>query len=180
MRYFYIKDGAVFIPEAINPDLVKLAKAIIKTCRLSFKAQMKTNALQNAIRACKRDAMLDALQKCIAKNKTMYNKDMALTGVTVGEVEDTFFDDKDDAFLQNQLSILVDFALINTVIEARMMPLLSAACEKTLNKKLDRILFFTNQTEILNPEDEDEEAPADGAPADTAESADAETADAAE
>ena len=28
MSLFYVKDGEVFIPEAINPELIKLAKAI--------------------------------------------------------------------------------------------------------------------------------------------------------
>lgn len=161
MRYFYVKDNEIFIPEAINPELVKLARAIVKTCRLSFKAQMKTTALNNAAKTGNKDAMLTAMQKCIAKNKTMYNKDMVLTGVKIGEVEDSFFDDKDTAFLQKQLAILADFAVINTVIEARMMPLMSAACEKTLNKKISEILFFTNQTEILDPnsvEDPEDEA----------------------
>ena len=34
----------------------------------------------------------------IKTNKSLYNDDMALTGVTVEEVEDSFFDDKDDEF----------------------------------------------------------------------------------
>ena len=37
MSYFYTKDGEVFIPEAINPELVKLAKAIIKSSGVSLK-----------------------------------------------------------------------------------------------------------------------------------------------
>ena len=49
MTYFYKKDGEVFIPEKINPDLVKLASAIVKTCKLTFKFQMKTTSLTNAL-----------------------------------------------------------------------------------------------------------------------------------
>ena len=48
MSYFYKKDGEIFIPEKINPDLVKLASAIVKTCKLSLKLQMKTTSLKNA------------------------------------------------------------------------------------------------------------------------------------
>ena len=36
MIYFYKKDGEIFIPEKINPDLVKLAFAVVKSCKLNF------------------------------------------------------------------------------------------------------------------------------------------------
>ena len=150
MSYFYTKDGEVFIPEAINPELVKLAKAIIKTCRLTFKFQMKTTSLANAVKAGKPDQMLDVMQKCMEKNRKLYDSDMALSGVKIGAVDDGFFADKDADFLKNQLNVLIDFAYINCVIEAKMFPLMSAACEKTLGKKISTLLFFTNQTEILD------------------------------
>lgn len=157
MSYFYTKDGAPFIPEKINPELAKLAMSIVKTCRLSFKCQMKTTSLTNAIKGGKKDVMADIMQKCMEKNRSLYNSDMSLTGVEIKEVDDSFFADKDEEFYKNQLAILVDFAYINTVVEARMMPLMSAACEKTLNKKINQLLFFTNQTEILEDTSEDEE-----------------------
>ena len=85
---------------------------------------------------------------------------MALAGVKVGAVDDAFFSDKDEAFFKNQMNVLLDFAYINTVIEAKMFPLMTAACEKTLGKRINTLLFFTNQTEILETPDEteDEEA----------------------
>lgn len=161
MSLFYVKDGEPFIPEAINPELTKLAKAIIKTCRLTFKYQMKTTSIKNAMNSGKKEQMLDILQKCLEKNRKLYDSDMALAGVTVGTVDDDFFDDKDEAFLANQMNILLDFAYINTVIEAKMFPLMTAACEKTLGKRINTLLFFTNQTEIIavnEDETEEEEA----------------------
>jgi len=53
MVYFYKKDGEVFIPEKINPDLVKLATAVVKSCKLNFKFQLKTTSLANASRQAK-------------------------------------------------------------------------------------------------------------------------------
>lgn len=157
MAYFYKKDGEIFVPEKINPDLAKLAQAIVKTCKLSFKLQMKTTSLNNAVKTGKKEQMLDIMQKCFDKYKKLYNQDMSLTGVTVEEIDASYFDDKDEAFLKAQLQILLDFAAINTVIEARMMPLMSGACEKTLGVPLNKIKFFTNQDVILE-EPEDEEA----------------------
>ena len=95
MTYFYKKDGEVFIPEKINPDLVKLASAIVKTCKLTFKFQMKTTSLTNALKAGKKEQLISLMQKCYEKNKRIYDQDMALAGVTIEEVEDSFFDDKD-------------------------------------------------------------------------------------
>ena len=37
-----------------------------------------------------------------------------------------------------------------------MMPLMSASCKKILNKNIDELLFFTNQTEILKLGEETE------------------------
>ena len=157
MPYFYKKDGDIFVPEAINPELVKLAKAIIKTCRLTFKFQMKTTGLTNAVKSGDPAKMLDMMQKCIEKNRKLYDTDMALSGVKEETVEEDFFADKDAEFLKNQLNVLIDFAYINCVIEAKMFPLMSAACEKTLGKKINTLKFFTNQTEILTVSEEDEE-----------------------
>lgn len=156
MSYFYKKDGEIFIPEKINPDLVKLATAVVKTCKLSFRFQMKTTSLTNAIKAGKKDQMLSLMEKCFTKNKKIYDQDMALAGVTVEEVDGAFFDDKDVDFLKAQLQILVDFAMINTVIESNMMGLLSTSCEKVLGVPINKIKFFTNQDVILE-ESEDEE-----------------------
>ena len=158
MTYFYKKDGEIFIPEKINPDLAKLAFAIVKTCKLSFKLQMKTTSLNNTLKAGKTEQMHDIMQKCFDKYRKLYNQDMSLTGVTVEEVDDAFFNDKNEEFYKAQLQILLDFATINTVVEARMMPLMSGACEKTLGVPLNKIKFFTNQDVILEePEDEEYE-----------------------
>ena len=154
MTYFYKKDGEIFIPENINPDLVKMANAIIKTTKIGFRLQLKTTAINNAIKAGKRDKMLDIMQKCFKTNGSAYNDDMSLTGVTVQEVEDNFFDDKDDDFIKAQLKVLYDFAVINTVIESRLMNLLSASCEKMLGTPINKIKFFTNQEEILELDEE--------------------------
>lgn len=154
MTYFYKKDGEVFIPEKINPDLVKFANAIIKTTKIGFRFQMKSTAIANALKAGKREQMLAIMQKCFNANARIYNDDMALTGVTVCEVEDSFFDDKDDEFIKNQLKVLLDFAAINTVIESRMMSLLSASCEKVLGTPINKIKFFTNQDVILELDEE--------------------------
>ncbi len=157
MAYFYMKDGEIFVPEKINPDLAKLALAIVKTCKLSFKLQMKTTSLNNAIKAGKKEQMLEIMLKCLEKNRKMYNQDMSLTGVTVEEVDASYFDDKDEEFFKSQLAILVDFAAINTVVESRMLPLMSGACEKTLGVPLNKIKFFTNQDVILEEPEEEEE-----------------------
>ncbi len=158
MTYFYKKGGEVFIPEKINPDLVKLATAVVKSCKLNFKFQLKSTSLNNALKAGKRDQMLAIMQKCFVNNKSIYDQDMSLAGVTVEEVEDSFFDDKDDEFIKNQLKVLVDFAMINTVVESKMMALLGASCEKVLGVPINKIKFFTNQDEILEEEEDEEEA----------------------
>ena len=98
--------------------------------------------------------MITIMQKCFATNKSLYNDDMALTGVTVEEVEDNFFADKDDEFIKNQLKVLLDFAAINTVVESRMMSLLSASCEKVLGTPINKVKFFTNQDVILELDEE--------------------------
>ena len=158
MSIFYVKDGAPWIPEAINPELAHLAKAIVKTCRLTFKLQLKTNAIENAIKKGDAPAMADLLQKALTRNRAAYNNDMALTGVSIGTVDDGFFSDKDAEFYKKQLAVLLDFAAINCVVEAKMFPLMANACEKTLNKPINQVLFFTNQTEILHEEEEEEAA----------------------
>ena len=154
MAYFYKKDGEIFIPEKINPDLVKLAFAVVKSCKLTFRYQMKTTSLQNALKAGKRDQLLSLMQKCFEKNRKIYDQDMSLAGVIVDEVEDSFFDDKDMDFIRAQVQILIDFAVINTVVESKMMGLLSASCEKVLGTPINKIKFFTNQDVILEEEEE--------------------------
>ena len=156
MTYFYKKDGEIFIPEKINPDLVKLANAIIKTTKIGFRYQLKSTAISNALKAGKRAQMLSIMAKCFQTNGRLYNDDMALTGVTVEEVEDSFFDDKDDEFIKSQLKVLVDFAAINTVIESNLMGMLSASCEKVLGTPINKIKFFTNQDVILELDEEEE------------------------
>ena len=157
MTYFYKKDGEIFIPEKINPDLVKLASAIVKTCKLTFKFQMKATSLTNALKSGKKDQLVSLMQKCFAKNKKIYDQDMALAGVTIEEVEDSFFDDKDIDFLKAQVQILVDFAAINTVIESNLMKVLAASCEKALGTPINKIKFFTNQDVILEEAEDEEE-----------------------
>lgn len=156
MSYFYVKNGEPWIPEKINPELAKLAKAIVKTCHLSFKFQMKSTALNNALKSTDKDQLFSVMQKCMEKNRVLYNKDMSLSGAKIEEIDDAFFADKDAAFFKEQIAILIDFAAINTVVEGKMMPLMSAACQKTLNKQLDELLFFTNQDMIYKDEDEEE------------------------
>ena len=154
MSYFYVKNGEPWVPESINPELAKLARAIVKTCHLSFKLQMKTTALNNAMKSDDRDQLFSVMQKCMDKNRKLYNDDMSLSGAKIEEIDDAFFADKDAAFFKNQLAVLVDFAAINTVIESKMFPLMSAACQKTLGKELNQLLFFSNQDKIYIEEAE--------------------------
>ena len=162
MSIFYVKDGAPWIPEAINPELAHLAKAIVKTCRLTFKLQLKTNAIENAIKKGDAPAMADLLQKALTRNRAAYNNDMALTGVSIGTVDDGFFSDKDAEFYKKQLAVLLDFAAINCVVEAKMFPLMANACEKTLNKPISELLFFSNQgTPPAKQAPDEAEAPAE-------------------
>ncbi len=156
MAYFYKKDGEIFIPEKINPDLVRLANAIVKTCKLSFRFQMKSTAINNALKGGKKEQMLNIMQKCFNVNKRIYDQDMALTGVTVEEIDEAFFADKDEEFFKAQLKVLLDFAAINTVIESNLMSALSASCEKVLGTPINKIKFFTNQDVILEIEEEEE------------------------
>ena len=157
MSYFYKKDGEIFTPEAINPDLVKLANAVVKSCKLTFRFQMKSTSLTNALKAGKEEQLLSLMQKCYEKNKRVYDQDMALAGVTIEEVDDAFFQDKDVDFLKNQVKILVDFAAINTVVESNLMKVLAASCEKVLGVPINKIKFFTNQDVILEEAEDDEE-----------------------
>ena len=102
--------------------------------------------------------MKSLIQKCFEKNGALYEKDMELSGVKIGDIDDGFFADKDDEFFKNQIKVLIDFACINTVVESKMMPLMGASCKKVFDKNIDELLFFTNQTEILKLSDEEEEA----------------------
>ena len=156
---FYTKNGEIYTPDKINPQLTQMARAIIKTCHLDFKYKMKSNALINTQKEGKIEKMADSLQKCLAKNKALYEQDMSLSGALIGEVDDAFLADKDAAFYKDQLQILIGFAAINTVIEARMFALMSAASEKTFGKKINELKFFCNQTEILNDDETPEETP---------------------
>lgn len=149
MSKFYLKDGEPFIPESINPQLTRLANSIIKATKISFKFKLKSTSLQNALKSGNTEQMKELIQKCFEKNGALYEKDMELSGVKIGDVDDEFFADKDDAFFKNQVKILIDFACINTVVESKMMPLMSASCKKIFDKNIDELLFFTNQTEIL-------------------------------
>lgn len=169
MSMFFVKDGEPFIPEGINPDLAKIVKAVVKTCRLTLKAQMKTNGLINAANSGNADQMKEIALKCIERNRIGYNADMALTGVKVGEVDDAFFADKDEEFWKSLLEVLVDMGYIRTVVDARALSIVGGALEKVLGIKLNEINFFVNQAEIL---DEDEVVAA--AEAEAAENAEAE------
>ena len=103
-------------------------------------------------------AIATALQRLYEKNKRIYDQDMALAGVTIEEVEDSFFDDKDVDFLKAQVQILIDFAAINSVIESNLMKVLAASCEKALGTPINKIKFFTNQDVILEEAEDEEEA----------------------
>lgn len=161
MSLFYVRDGEPFIPDEIGRELAKLAYAIVKTCRLSFKVQMKTTAINNAIKSGDREQMHNMLQKVLEKYKKTYSEYMSLSGAEISEVDDAFFKDKDVDFYVGQLKILLDFANINCIAEARMMPLLSGASEKTLGKHLDELYFFSNQGEIRKSEETEEETESD-------------------
>lgn len=154
MSLFYVRDGEPFVPDEIGRELAKLAYAIVKTCRLSFKVQMKTTSINNAIKSGNKEQMHGMLQKVLEKYKKVYSEYMSLSGAKIGEVDDAFFADKDTEFYVGQLKILLDLANINCIAESRMMPLLSGACEKTLGKKLDELYFFSNQGEIRKDESE--------------------------
>ena len=156
MSKFYLKDGEPFIPESINPELTRLASSIIKATKISFKFKLKSTSLQNALKGGDTALMKSLMQKCFEKNGALYEKDMELSGVKIGDVDDSFFEDKDDEFFKNQIKVLIDFACINTVVESKMMPLMSASCKKILNKNIDELLFFTNQTEILKLGEEED------------------------
>ena len=158
MSFYFTKDGAPFIPESINPDLVKISRAIIKNCHLKVKYQMKTAALQSALKSAKTEQMKDSVLKCIEKNKLSYNQDMTLTGVKITEIDDSFFDNKDDEFYKSTLALLIDFAAVNTVVDTGLINLLASLCESQTGVKLNKTLFFTNQTEVLDDDsDEDDE-----------------------
>lgn len=161
MSLFYVRDGEPYIPDEVGRELAKLAYAIVKTCRLSFKVQMKTAAINNAIKSGDREQMHNMLQKVLEKYKKVYTEYMSLSGAEIKEVDDSFFADKNTDFYVGQLKILLDLANINCIAESRMMPLLSGACEKTLGKHLDELYFFSNQGEIRKDETEEVEADAD-------------------
>lgn len=158
MSKFYLKDGEVFIPESINPELTRLSNSIIKATKTSFKFKLKATSLQNALKGGDVELMKSLMQKCFEKNGALYEKDMELSGVVIGDVDDGFFEDKDVDFFKNQIKILIDFASINTVVESKMMPLMSASCKKIYNKNIDELLFFSNQTEILKLSEQEEES----------------------
>ncbi len=155
MYYFYKKDGEIFIPEKINPELAKISLGIIKACKVSLKYQLKTTGINNAIKSGKREQMLNIMQKCFEKNGSLYEREMSLSGVKIEEVDESFFDDKDEAFILNQLQVLLDFAAISTVIECKLMSVLAATCEKVTGKPINKVLFFTNQDIILEEEEEE-------------------------
>lgn len=158
MSKFYLKDGEVFIPESINPELTRLSNSIIKATKTSFKFKLKATSLQNALKGADVELMKSLMQKCFEKNGALYENDMELSGVVIGDVDDSFFEDKDVDFFKNQIKILIDFASINTVVESKMMPLMSASCKKIYNKNIDELLFFSNQTEILKLSEQEEES----------------------
>lgn len=158
MSKFYLKDGEVFIPESINPELTRLSNSIIKATKTSFKFKLKATSLQNALKGADIELMKSLMQKCFEKNGALYENDMELSGVVIGDVDDSFFEDKDVDFFKNQIKILIDFASINTVVESKMMPLMSASCKKIYNKNIDELLFFSNQTEILKLSEQEEES----------------------
>ncbi len=161
MSLFYVRDNEPYIPDEIGRELAKLAYAIVKTCRLSFKVQLKTAAINNAIKSGNKEQMHELLQKILEKYKNVYTDYMSLSGAEIKEVDDSFFDDKDTDFYVGQLKILLDFANINCIAESHMMPLLSNACIKTLNKPLDELFFFSNQGEIRNSSADGVKADAD-------------------
>ena len=148
MSSYFTKDGEPFIPESINPELVKICAVIIKNCHLKVKYQMRTSALSSALKGGKSEHMKETALKCIEKNKPAYNQDMSLTGIKITDI--------DDAFFTSTLKLLIDFAAINTVVEAGLIRLLAAACEKQTGTPLNKTYFFTNQTEVLDDPDDEE------------------------
>ena len=85
MALFYVKNDAPFIPEKINPELSRLAKAIVKTCRLSFKHQLKTTGINNAMKSGDTLQMHDMLQK-VLENQAVLKQPVVRNGskATVG------------------------------------------------------------------------------------------------
>ena len=130
--------------------------SVIKATKISFRFKLKSTSLQNALKSGNIEQMKQLIQKCFEKNGAIYENDMELSGVKIGDVDDSFFADKDDEFFKNQVKVLIDFACINTVVESKMMPLMSASCKKIFDKNIDELLFFTNQTEILKAEADEE------------------------
>lgn len=155
MSLFYVRDGEPYIPDEIGRELAKLSHAIVKTCRLSFKVQMKTTAISNALKSGDKEQMYSILQKVLEKYKKVYSDYMSLSGAEIAEVDDSFFADKDAEFYKGQLKILLDLANIHCIAESRMMPLLSGACEKTLDKHLNELFFFSNQGSIRDDDSDD-------------------------
>ena len=149
---FYVKDNAPYIPEAINPQFAITARATIKAAKLDLKLSMRTTSLMTAKKSGKRDKMIDLIQKALTKYNKLYSEIMNMSGAAVGEVDDTFFDDKDEEFLKNQIDVLCDFAAIAVVIDYRLFPAMSAAIQKKFGKSTEELFFFTNQTEIIKPE----------------------------
>lgn len=156
MSLYFTKNGEPFVPESINPDLVKLSLGIIKVCHLKVKYQMRTSSLLSVLKTADSRQMRDTVFKCIEKNKSAYNQDMSLTGVKIAEVDDAFFADKDDEFFKATLKLLVDFAAINTVVGSNFLSLLGVMCEKQTGTPINKTLFFTNQTDILDDEEIEE------------------------
>ena len=96
MSKFYLLNGEPFIPEAINPQLTRLANSVIKATKISFRFKLKSTSLQNALKSGNIEQMKQLIQKCFEKNGAIYENDMELSGVKIGDVDDSFFADKDD------------------------------------------------------------------------------------
>lgn len=161
MSLFYTKNGAPYVPDEINPQLVHLAKIIVKNNRLTLKFQMRTNGLFSALNNGDEEQMKNIMFKCIEKNEKLYDRDMALSHAEMGDVDEAFFADKDKAFFENQIKILIDFAYINCVITANLMPVMSSACKRSYGKELEDMLFFSNQAEGTDENTASAEAPAE-------------------
>ena len=153
---FYVLNGEPFIPEAINPVFALSAKATIKIAKINLAYQMRATSLQKVAKTEDKEKMLELMQKAFDVNGKKYNEYMEMSGVTLGEVDDSFFEDKDVEFFKNQIAVLCDFAAISAVIEKGLFAAMAAVIKNKTGLNTDQHTFFTNQTEIIPVEAEAE------------------------
>ena len=153
---FFTMNGEPFVPEAVNPVIAKIATATVlnKKTHCKMRYTLKTQALVKAKKNGDLEEMKSVTLKCIEKNKQIYDMDLSLTGVKIGEVDDSFFDDKDASFYDGILAVLIDLAAVNVLVEAELFPVLKAGVLKTTGVEIEKTKVFTNQTEVLSVQEQ--------------------------